>query len=110
MSRRRWRYLPNPETGVIEAVEIGDDVPCTPRVQLQTGAHYEGLQATDGTPIDSRQKHREYMKRNNLALADDFKETWANAPKQAAREESQRLDADFKRTVYELKLKQRRHR
>ena len=44
--------------------------------------HYDGLRSTDGTPIDSRTKHREYMRRNNLTVADDFKETWARAQKQ----------------------------
>lgn len=41
--------------------------------------HYDGVAATDGTPIDSRTKHREYMKRNDLAMTSDFKETWAKA-------------------------------
>ena len=44
--------------------------------------HYDGLRATDGTPIDSRTKHREYMKRNGLAMVDDFKQTWAKAQKE----------------------------
>jgi hypothetical protein len=44
--------------------------------------HYDGLRATDGTPIDSRTKHREYMKRHNLTTVDDFKETWSKAQKQ----------------------------
>lgn len=46
--------------------------------------HYDGLAATDGTPINSRTKHREYMKANGLTMADDFKQTWAKA--QADRE------------------------
>ena len=41
--------------------------------------HYDGLTATDGTPIDTRTKHREYMKSHDLAMADDFKNTWAQA-------------------------------
>ena len=35
---------------------------------------YAGLRATDGTPIDTRTKHREYMKKNNLTTVDDFKD------------------------------------
>lgn len=46
--------------------------------------HYEGMRALDGTDISSRTKHREYMKRNGLTTADDFKETWSKA--QAERE------------------------
>jgi hypothetical protein len=37
------------------------------------------FKAHDGTVIDSRRKHREYMKRHNLATVDDFKATWDKA-------------------------------
>lgn len=43
--------------------------------------HYDGLRATDGTPIDSRTKHREYMKRMGYTMDSDFKETWQQAAK-----------------------------
>jgi hypothetical protein len=40
--------------------------------------------APDGTIIDSRKKHREYMKRTGLTTVDDFKGTWdAAAAKRA---------------------------
>lgn len=48
---------------------------------------YDGLQASDGTDISSRSKHREYMKRNNLTTIDDFTETW----KRDARERADRI-------------------
>lgn len=41
--------------------------------------HYDGLAATDGTLINSRTKHRQYMKEKGYTLASDFKETWAAA-------------------------------
>lgn len=44
--------------------------------------HYDGLVATDGTDISTRTKHREYMKRNGLTMADDFKGTWAKEQKE----------------------------
>lgn len=44
--------------------------------------HYDGLRATDGTDISTRTKHREYMKRNNLAMTSDFTETWKQAQKE----------------------------
>jgi putative FmdB family regulatory protein len=44
--------------------------------------HYDGLRASDGTDISSRSKHREYMKRNGLTTADDFKGAWAKAEKE----------------------------
>ena len=40
---------------------------------------YDGLAATDGTPINSRTKHREYMKANNLTTLDDFQGELASA-------------------------------
>jgi hypothetical protein len=46
---------------------------------------YDGLRATDGTDISTRAKHREYMKLNNLATVDDFKETWSKAQEQRDR-------------------------
>lgn len=49
---------------------------------LWNDRHYDGLRATDGTDISSRTKHREYMKRNGLTTADDFKETWSKASQQ----------------------------
>lgn len=39
--------------------------------------HYDGMRATDGTPIDSRSKHRAYMRDNGLTTADDYKGQWA---------------------------------
>lgn len=41
--------------------------------------HYDGLRATDGTPIDSRSKHREYMRRHGLTTTDDYTNTWKQA-------------------------------
>jgi hypothetical protein len=40
------------------------------------------FKAHDGTIIDSRKKHREYMKRHNLTTADDFKDVWAQKTKE----------------------------
>lgn len=41
--------------------------------------HYDGLCASDGSDISTRTKHREYMKRNGLTVADDYKGEWAKA-------------------------------
>lgn len=58
--------------------------------------HYDGLQATDGTPIDTRAKHRQYMKDRNLTTIDDFSSTW----KRAAEERAQRMQgADTTRAL-----------
>jgi len=37
---------------------------------------YAGMCATDGTPIDTRSKHREYMRRNGLTTCDDYTQEW----------------------------------
>jgi putative FmdB family regulatory protein len=59
--------------------------------------HYDGLRATDGTPIDTRSKHRAYMKANGLAMADDFKQTWADAAKEREKIRSGAAIEDAKR-------------
>lgn len=41
--------------------------------------HYDGLRAPDGSPIDTRAKHRAYMKANNVTTIDDFAGTWRKA-------------------------------
>jgi hypothetical protein len=47
--------------------------------RLYSGSPFVG---TDGTVIDSKKKHREYMKRHNLTTVDDFKGTWDRAAKE----------------------------
>jgi hypothetical protein len=45
--------------------------------------HYDTIMAPDGvTRLDSRSKHREYMRRHGLTIADDYKGEWANARKE----------------------------
>jgi hypothetical protein len=39
----------------------------------------------DGKVINSRKKHRDYMKRHSLTTIDDFKGTWADAAKKRER-------------------------
>ena len=38
--------------------------------------------ATDGTPLDSRTKHREYMKANGLTMTSDFTNHWKQKAKE----------------------------
>jgi len=44
--------------------------------------HYDGLQATDGTDISTRKKHREYMRRTGYTTVDDFTDSWARAKRE----------------------------
>lgn len=81
MTRRRYIQSPEPP---YELIEVTADYQAPTR--NDTGAlwgdrHYDGLQASDGTDISTRRKHREYMKRHNLTTTDDFKQTWAQAQK-----------------------------
>jgi hypothetical protein len=67
-------------------IEVTDDYVPPPRTvtdaALWNDRSYDGMRATDGTPINSRTKHREYMKANDLTTADDYKGEWAQARKQ----------------------------
>ena len=72
---------------------------------LASERHYDGLVAPDGvTLINTRYKHREYMKRNGLTIAEDYKNEWAKKAEQrdarmagTFRDPSQRqiLDREF---------------
>ena len=77
--KRRFIQMREPPYDFIEVSEDYAPEPKRHDGLLYNDRGYDGLRATDGTPIDSRTKHREYMKRNDLATADDFKETWAKA-------------------------------
>jgi len=83
VARRRFIQRREPP---YDFVEVTDDY--IPPIRTITDAalwndrSYDGLAATDGTPINSRTKHREYMKANGLTTADDFKNTWAESRKQ----------------------------
>lgn len=68
----------NLEMGRHYSVQGGDSL-----MNAQYGdRHYDGMRATDGTPIDSRTKHRAYMKAKGLTTADDYTQTWAKAQKE----------------------------
>jgi hypothetical protein len=42
------------------------------------------FKAPDGTLINSKAKHREYMKRTGFTTADDFKQTWERKAEERA--------------------------
>lgn len=73
--------------------------------------HYEGLRATDGTPINSRKKHQEYMKRHNLTTMDDFTGVWDKAAQERATfftKGGTIKRQDIERAIFELNEKGRR--
>lgn len=76
--RRRYRY--DKELGqVVEVSSDWSDVERRAPVATEQLVYGQLGKSTDGTPIDSRKKHREYMKANGLALAGDYTQTWAKA-------------------------------
>lgn len=81
MTRRRFVWSPQDNC----LVEVGIDYEQPGRdVPVIGDRHYDGMQATDGTDISTRAKHREYMRRNNLTTVDDFKESWSKAAQERA--------------------------
>ena len=84
MTRRRFVYRPNPDTGEVESIEVPTDWEPEARGAKApvTDLYMDGVRATDGTDIGSRTKRREYMRANNLADTDDFKGTWEKAAKE----------------------------
>lgn len=80
---------------------------------ITEGIAYSNLTATDGTVIDSRRKHREYMESHGLSMASDFKEHWKTAEKQREEVLSGRADRKERRemigrALHESKSKPRR--
>lgn len=68
----RHRYVWDNETKSL--VEVGADWTDAPR-RADTGTEeliYGNAVATDGTPINTRKRHREYLQRNGLAMASDY--------------------------------------
>jgi hypothetical protein len=80
MARKRWVQIDG------ELVEVGSDYvgEHMHHGRVHGDLHYDGLRATDGTPIDTRTKHREYMKKHGLTTADDFKGEWSKTSQQRA--------------------------
>jgi hypothetical protein len=95
MSRRRYRFDEATQTMVEVGAEWTD---ASKRAQTTTEALVYGDlgRATDGTPIDSRTKHREYMERNGLTVASDYSGTWERA--KAEREKVYTGQHDVKET------------
>lgn len=91
MPRQRWVYRKDETTGEVRAIEVDTGYTGAERrapVTTEALVYGNAGRATDGTPIDSRTKHRDYMKQHGLAMATDYTETWskAEAAREAARE------------------------
>lgn len=94
----RWVWDPKQ----MKLVPIGGDwQPSQRHVPVVGDSHYDNLRAPDGTPINSRTKHRDYMKRHGLTTADDFKGTWERAAKERESSYDPSRRHDIGRAVYE---------
>ena len=71
-----------------DLIEVSLDYEAPPRsitdAALWNDRHYDGLASTDGVAIDSRSKHREYMRSRGLTTADDFRNEWDRAAQRRA--------------------------
>lgn len=77
--RRRYIFIDG------ELVDVTDAPPPALRVDsgaLWTDKGYTNLRATDGTPIDTRTKHREYMKQRGITTIDDYTQHFERTAKE----------------------------
>lgn len=113
MARSRWRW----DSELKRLVNLDEDWNDAPRRALTATEEitYGKLQATDGTPLDTKRKHREYMAHHGLAMESDFKETRAKAAAEResfyrgerARDVAERRE-QLGRAAYELSQKRKR--
>lgn len=115
MSRRRWLFTqdgqPLPEP--IEITEDWQDPGRPGGLRRSEEEVYGHIQATDGTDLSTKRRHREYMKKHGLTLSEDYRESWKKAaedraraftegPKSATRRES------IERAMYQVMNKRRK--
>lgn len=111
MTRRRFVYRLNSETGQVESHEVGTDyAPQDVRVPVATDLYMSGVRATDGTDISSRAKRKEWMKRNDLVDVSDCTGMWAKAEKARAevfqgRNDTSARREEVQRAIYRLSQK-----
>lgn len=82
MSRRRYVYRKNPETGEVESFEVGQDWTDAPRSTGDLGKfEYDNcVSPMDGkTPITSYSKLKRHLKETGMTLASDYTEHWKKA-------------------------------
>lgn len=96
------------EHGFVALEDLGDDIWTQEQktVPVVTDRYMEGVRATDGVDIGSRQKRREYMRVTGLADADDFSDAFrAKVRKEREQQDTQERREALGRAAYELKEK-----
>jgi hypothetical protein len=109
----RGRWVQDPSSGELVPAEQYVAPHTQERTPVLTDLYMDGIAATDGTDISSRRKRNEYMRRNRLADADDFKGEWAKAEEkrttfyQGEHDHKARREA-LGRAAYQLQQRKRR--
>ncbi len=112
MPRRRFIWSRDLDTLVEVTPDYEQPGRDDARNRLASDAIYEGLQATDGTDISTRTKHRAYMRERGLTTVDDFTDTWKQAAEKRAdlfegRKGSVSKD-DIGRAIHQLETRTRK--
>jgi hypothetical protein len=106
--RKRYVYRPShpqaSEFGFVDAALLGLEAEVLAlNAPVLMDRFYENTQATDGTDIGSRRKHREYMKRTGLAPSSDFSPGYyENVKKSDIRDDSKARRDAVARATYEV--------
>src|SRR5687767_11528287 len=95
----RGRYRYDAEAGQVVSVDADwtDEERKAPHIT--EGIAYSNLTATDGTVLDSRRKHRDYMRAHGLSMASDFTNHWQKAEKERERVLSGEADTKERREI-----------
>lgn len=89
--------------------EISLERPVEARIEVMTGACYEGARTTDGVPIDTRQKYTQYLKATGLAPSSDFSASYVEKAREGVRrEQSAERRETIGRTIHQLENRKRR--
>ena len=99
-ARGRWVYTEGGQA-LAEPIDVNADWDDPGRSVSRRSEEevYGGLQASDGTDISTRRRHREYMKANGLSMVSDFTEHWKAAEKRRAAIQSGEADTKERREI-----------
>jgi len=100
--RGKWVY--DESTQTLVPVENYVSPPRALDAPVMVGRFYENTQATDGTDIGSRARHKAYMHDNGLTTVDDYKQTWQKAAEHRAEAQQGHLPDPKRREVLERRF------
>lgn len=96
MSRRRYVYRQDSDTGEVKAFEVGADYSDAPRSTGDLSKfEYANTTMPDGTFINDRSDYMRYLKRTGTVPSSEFKGEWERAAQQReARARGERSEAE----------------